>query len=213
MTPDDSLKLFIGIISAVGALIGTWAGLVFTRVNEHKKWLRDQKLDVCRETYKASQVWINSMLSIKTTMDALVDELAQLNSVTPAGMTKAQQDAHLKKFDDLLQRRTEVEVEAKDLQQQISDFGKLPVTLVASKYVQTGVTDVAGALSLVGRAISAEEREKASRGCRDAQSEMVERFRDDLGIRHPLPVMPFVNYLRRTRRRIKREKTSTLQEA
>ena len=47
MTPDDSLKLPIAALTGILAFIGTWAGSRFSHSNEHRQWLRNEKMAVC----------------------------------------------------------------------------------------------------------------------------------------------------------------------
>jgi len=197
MTPDDSLKLFIGIISAVGALIGTWAGSKFTKVNEHKKWLRDQKLEVYRECYQASQRWIDSVEAIYKGHVAHEDYAKRMAYFDPRNPAEGVAPPPKKDIEAWGAIVDKIAGDMALLRQQFTEYGLLPVEMVASNYVRAGVRDVEAALPFPSFGDPENTFEKGAERFRAAQQEMINRFRDDLNIQDTDLVPLLIRVIRR----------------
>ncbi len=181
---DDLLKLGIALLTGVFAFVGTWAGSRFNRVNEHRQWLRDQKMQIYRDTYEASQRWIESAEEMYAHADEYVKLLEKTGTVRDGVFIGPKPDLPDDQFEELQESWNKQNDTFATFRKRFAEYGLMPVEIVASKYVARGVSDVMKAVPMphltkanvvAWRDVSAEFRR--------AQSEMIERFREDLEIK------------------------------
>lgn len=203
---DNELKLLIAVITGLLAFIGTWIGSRFSRVNEHKQWLRDQKQEVYRECYQASQRWVESaerMHNQGMTRRELSDWIQKYDPATrPPELGPPPSD-------ELAERKHELQAlqdELDTLKQHFSEYGLLPVQLIAPRYVQAGVAAVQEAIPLPVIDGTEESFARELVAFRAAQKEMILRFRDDLDIGEPYKWLVAFRVARRQLREEKRLK-------